>query len=274
MITVHAIGGLANRMRSIASGVALASASGRGVKVVWGVNNDLRARFEDLFEPLPVELRNLSAREELWRYDPPRKRNLFLSPLFRREHYSLLLHDDTGLRTAHHTATLARVMNAGGNVLISSGLDYYPFTGKLYRGLFRPRTDILDEACGCLRQLGEDAIGFHIRRTDNRQAIDGSPLELFLDKAGAEIARNPGSKIYLATDDNGVKRLFSSRWPRNIVTSAAQADRRSTPGMRQALVEMLVLGGCHEILGSFYSSYSEAAALLCDTPLTQLTRGK
>ena len=123
-----------------------------------------------------------------------------------------------------------------------------------------------------LALLGDDATGFHIRRTDNTVSITESPVEAFITEAENEFALHPGRKIYLATDDNEVKHLFHARFHGKTVTTPATADRRSLSGMRHALTEMLVLAGCARIIGSFYSSYSEAAAILGDTPLRQLRR--
>lgn len=49
-LLISPVGGLANRMRAIASGISLAQNLGvSDVEVAWPVNSDLFCRFEELF---------------------------------------------------------------------------------------------------------------------------------------------------------------------------------------------------------------------------------
>lgn len=273
-ITLLTLGGLANRMRAIASAVALAHDTRRPLRVIWPVNNELRARFDDLFHPFHagVDLHNVSEARALWLYRPARKRNLYLSPLLRTGRFTAVYSDDDSLRTENAPEILAAIKSARGSVLLRAGTFFYPCGNDAYRHLFRPVEAVRTEADKVLALLGDDATGFHIRRTDNTVSITESPIEAFITEAENEFALHPGRKIYLATDDNEVKHLFHARFPGKTVTTPATADRRSLSGMRHALTEMLVLAGCARIIGSFYSSYSEAAAILGDTPLRQLRR--
>ena len=271
-LTLLTLGGLANRMRAIASAMALAQDSGRPLKVLWPVNRELSACFDDLFIPIPagIEIANIPEAKALWLYRPARKRNLYLSPLLRAGKFSAVYSDDDTLRTENATEILASVQSARGAVLLRAGTFFYPCDDNSYRRLFHPVEAVRTEADKVLVLLGKDATGFHIRRTDNTVAITESPVEAFLTQAEKEFSLNPARKIYLATDDDQVKHLFHARFPGTIVTSTATADRRTPSGMRHALTEMLILAGCARITGSFYSSYSEAAALLGATPLHQL----
>ena len=116
----------------------------------------------------------------------------------------------------------------------------------------------------------DDALAVHVRRTDNAASIIHSPPELFDDWVAARLARPaPPSKIYLATDDAAVEAAFLETWRGKIdvVTSAKRtavdgyANRVGVDGCQDALVDLLALAACGEILGSFWSSYSRLAAL-------------
>lgn len=48
--------GLCNRMQNLASGLLLSEQLNRRCIIIWLVTNDLNARFEDLFEPLPKKM--------------------------------------------------------------------------------------------------------------------------------------------------------------------------------------------------------------------------
>lgn len=273
-LTLLTLGGLANRMRAIASAMALGRDSGRTVRVIWPVNRELAATFGELFQftGLLPEILNVSEAKALWFYRPARKRNLFLSPLFRAGKFEAVYSDETTLRTENASEILQSIKSARGEILLRAGTFFYPCNPEDYRALFIPIDAVRDEADGILAMLGDDATGFHIRRTDNAVAIAESPLEAFMTRAEEEFSTAPGRKIYLATDDDSVKQLFHNRFPGKIVTTEATADRLTSAGMRHALTEMLVLAGCNRIVGSFYSSYSEAAAILGDTPLSQIRK--
>lgn len=50
MITIHVAKGLGHRIQSLVSGMAIARKTGRHLRVVWPVDGDFQARFEDLFD--------------------------------------------------------------------------------------------------------------------------------------------------------------------------------------------------------------------------------
>ena len=52
MMTLEAMGGLANRMRVIASGLNLVKNSNRDLNVIWNLNEDLNCEFDVLFMPI------------------------------------------------------------------------------------------------------------------------------------------------------------------------------------------------------------------------------
>jgi len=266
-ITLNARGGLANRMRAIASGVALAADVDAGVRILWIVNDELHAGFNDLFIPSPsLRIDSISSILGLFSCYPARKRNLYLSPVVRSVMFDTILEDDGRLPIGDPNEMKAAVTGSAGRTFIGSGLQFYPFSPELYKSLFQPRADICNAVSEQMKALGHTPIGFHIRRTDNKAAIAGSPLELFIEKAG-ELLCDSNVRIYLATDNNTVKQRLGSLFKDKIIYSPSAADRRSKNGMRQALAEMLILSRCSRIYGSFYSSFSEAAAMLGDVPL-------
>ena len=104
-------------------------------------------------------------------------------------------------------------------------------------------------------------IGVHIRRTDNEWAIKNSPEELFFDAISKEIAHDNNCKIYLATDDNSLKKVFKDRFSEKVITNDnCVIERTSIEGMRQGVVDLFLLATSNIIYGSFWSSFSEEAA--------------
>lgn len=271
-LIINPIGGLANRMRAIASGVALASDLKLPCKIIWPVNSDLRSRFDRLFEDsdLLPEIKHISPLEDLLKYDDPRRKNFYLSRVTRAGRFALILSDNTGLyQTADDYADVRRkVEEANGDVLIRSGIEYYPFQDSLYRDLFTVRPELL--AAAEERIKGDRMIGLHIRRTDNAMAILYSPLRLFIDVMDREISEDPAVKFYLASDSEDVKKELTDRYGERVVYSRRPTDRDSEEGIREAVVELTALSLCDKIYGSFWSSFSEAAARIGGKEFAQL----
>lgn len=83
-ITFVPVGGLANRMRAMASAITLAQQTDSKLKVIWFPTWDLYAPFDSLFEPINEErvtLRNASVWDK-FTLDRPRRKNLHLPYLF------------------------------------------------------------------------------------------------------------------------------------------------------------------------------------------------
>ena len=113
----------------------------------------------------------------------------------------------------------------------------------------------------------ENAVGFHIRRTDNHRSTNRSPDELFL-RLGRRVVES-GRKVFLATDNLATEALMKQslgeavitypkrqqmeiRWPRSFDQTATEDD----------LIELYLLAKTQCVFGSFWSSYSRVAIAL------------
>lgn len=268
------IGGLANRMRAIVSGLALRGQLGiRDCEIIWPVNADLYCEFEGILEPIPgVTIRNVSAYKDLFIYDVPRKKNLFVPKLLSAFNSEVILSDNDflGGGTLDNPARIEKVMTAT-DVTIRSGLSFYEFDEDFYREIIRPTPDLYEMACDRI-PAERRCIGLHVRRSDNTQSIKFSPLSLFTERIESEFKNNADVCFYLATDDNGIKTQLISRYGSDkIICSPKRAVRNTKEGILEAMTELLTLSMCERIYGSYWSSYSEAAALLGKTELIQLS---
>jgi hypothetical protein len=109
-------------------------------------------------------------------------------------------------------------------------------------------------------------VGVHIRRGDNKKSIEESPSELFWS---AMAKYEPSVCFYLATDSNEERFEACRRFPNRILMGSETILSRNDPfGCREAVVDFFCLSRCSEILGSYYSSFSEMSALYGDVPLT------
>ena len=291
-LIINPIGGLANRMRAIASGISLMHALHRHeiaqkaapfeLSFVWSKNWELNAEFADIFQ-FPTILQDSIKYPSRLKYDflysIPRKKNLYVSALTSLRHgltlYDLrdsyrqrFLTDSKGhdiLSAVHNTLTKKQ------SCFIQSGTIFYPFTDDLYIDLFKPTNEIRHKADLRLEMLGTKRIGLHIRRCDNIESIKHSPDYLFINKISDILQREPDTHFYLATDDELIKLNFTRLFGDHIISSDAVADRNSIAGIKEAATELFTLAGTDKIYGSYYSSFSEAAAMIGQKPFEQLT---
>lgn len=273
-IDLNPIGGLANRMRAMASAISFAEKHNYNGRILWSKNSDLYAAFSDLFIPdfIPWPIKNISEFQEVLFYDFPRKKNFYLGSLFTAGRYKSKISDKNNLISicTNSNYDLVNSLIKPHRTFIKSGLNFYPYSNELYRSLFHPNKYIESEVEKATSEFTEDTIGIHIRQTDNSMSIKYSPVELFIAKIKATLEAKPTTKFFLATDDYNIKKLLKNKFSSSIITNDIEISRKTVEGMQNALTEMLALSKTREIWGSFYSSFSEAAATLGNIKLHQL----
>jgi hypothetical protein len=115
---------------------------------------------------------------------------------------------------------------------------------------------------------GANIIGIHIRRGDNEKSIVESPSELFWN---AMNEYDSNTLFYLATDSIEERIEVTARFPGRVFLGSDTIIGRNDPfGCREALIDFYCLSRCSEILGSYYSSFSEMASMYGDVPLRVL----
>lgn len=265
-------GGLANRMRAIACGIYLADKLGFKPEIIWRRNWEIGAAYSDLFAESPTTrlVRDAGFLRYNLIYEIPRKKNLYISALTHKIMFDKALFDEKGLLLiADEPEELVNLIGDSRKVMIRSGLEFYLFDPTYYRQTFRPSPEVADILSRITDSFNDTTYGFHIRRTDNVNSIKYSPVELFVAKAD-ELLSDPDARIFLASDSEDVKQLFHNKFHGRIITSPVAADRSSRHGMLWGFAELLALSKTKRLFGSYYSSFSEAAALLGDVPYEQV----
>lgn len=246
---VQPLGGLCNRMRVIVSAASLAKKLGRRMVIVWTQDQSLNARFDELFEPIPykiIETKLTSLSQRLrWNY------------LTHIRHCKVL--DDTWIsenaRGKDYSLWKEQVEKV--DVFINANLDIL-FDGD-YR-IFKAKESLLDQWNNVC--IDNDVIGIHIRRTDNLYAVKYSPTVLFLEKIKEEIELNPSIRFYLATDDPTEEEIFLKEYGEKIMIYHKHSLDRNNPfAIKDAVIDLYNLSRCSKIYGSYYSSFSDTAAL-------------
>ena len=266
-------GGLANRMRAMASAWQLAVHTGVKVETVWFCDWALNAPFHSIFEP--IENAEMVAREaKTWEQltlDRPRKRNFRIPLLYQQLCFAQRI-DEWQVTPLKNKGFDFNKWAAGKNSYMSCYQDFGHVPNSVYKHLFHPVGHILEEMQGYHEQFSAHTIGMHIRRTDNKESIERSPLSLFIDAAQREIDLHDDTRIFLATDDESTKTALKAEFGNRIITSSKPAARNSIAGIRGGVAELWMLASTSTIYGSAGSSYSVMASKIGENKLEVLSK--
>ena len=238
----------------MASGVSIAKRLDCPIVVYWNEHHECFAKFSDLFQPILVEgvsIRPYSGSDFYLALN--RKRNLYLPGIIRSFIFDKQISPSKSLDDREIEKLHGRIY------IISGGFvaDCFSLTE-----LFVPTQEILDQINGLSSQFSEHVLGIHIRRTDNKWSIQKNEIDDYLKFMDQQIDTYSDLKFYLATDSMDVKQLMINRYGNRIVFNQALLERNSIQGMKDAVVDLWCLSLTKEIIGSYYSSYSETAAEL------------
>lgn len=255
----------------MASACHLCRSVGSRLSVVWFRDRALGAPFSEIFEPVNsclLEVRDASPLDFAVN-DRPRRHNLWLPEaaqllLYRRRIYEK---EVTPLKQrGFDFEAWAR----GHRCYMSCYQEFGAYPDDLYRAIFRPVRAVAERVEANAARLAPYSIGMHIRRTDHGEATAKSPTRLFIDAGRRELALHPGMSIYLATDDEDVKRELRGAFGDRVITAEAPASRDSIEGIRGGLTDMYTLARTSRIYGSAGSSFSPMAARIGGVELKEV----
>ena len=259
-------GGLANRMRAVASAYELCKKVDSTLQVLWFQDWALSAPFHSIFEETPlVAIREATILDHLL-YDRARKKNFFLPALPQRILFQRHIkeQDVTPLKKQSFDF---EAWACGKRCYMSCYQVFGTFPDERYQQLFHPVKAVMDVVDGYRSQFNSHTIGLHIRRTDNAESIAKSPTALFINKVREEIELHDDTKVFLATDSTEVKREFIAAFGSRIITPKEDACRDSISGIRGGVVDLWTLASTQKIYGSAGSSFSPIAASIGGVPL-------
>ncbi|MEO1350765.1 MAG: hypothetical protein AAFW84_18470 [Cyanobacteria bacterium J06635_15] len=252
MITVEPIGGLCNRLRSLVSVLALGRELQQDIHLIWNLDGSLNCPFDELFI-VPQKIVRLNQRGRI------RKR---LAPLFRSFYrYDWVLNPET-----------LRHLKAE-NYDFRQLKDYRKVYLQTDFGCFRANLDYSELKLHPMHQqkLGQYAelfaranvVGVHIRRGDNLDARQHSPLKEFIKQIKIEIAQDQNVCFFVATDDPDIENTLKENFPKQVFIHPKQSRLRSQrQGIYDALIDLYGLASCRKVIGSYYSSFTDVACCL------------
>ncbi|MBS5109073.1 MAG: glycosyl transferase [Phocaeicola vulgatus] len=236
-ITFVPVGGLANRMRAVASAVMLAGKTKSELSIIWFRDWALNAPFYQLFKPVDREVACLrdASRLDYALLDRPRSKNFHFPLLFQKLLFKSCLYERSITPLCNRHFDFERWVKEGGCVYMASYTAFQLYDYAWISRLFVPVDEIMEEV-------------------ENR-------CRNFSDAEDGKVA------IYLATDSEEVKREMKERYGDRIFCSGKKADRGSLEGIREGITDMYTLARTQKIYGSFQSSFSDMAAQIGGVPL-------
>lgn len=284
------MGGLANRIRVMESGLALSKKINAQLIVVWESNKDLNARFVDLFETtssftvidLAPGLNFIS-----WRplYYPDKKPQgwracLFaltqqiqgisttvwyddLHQIFKELHP--LYQPDSGLNQEGIAQQAQTKIDAILTPILASKTSFYissswniSIKDKVHIQL-KPTTR-LKLKIDSVEIDKENTVGIHIRRTDHEWAKAHSGIEKFEAEMLKEIQLNDKAKFFVASDSPEVLTALKTSFGKRILHFDHKTmSREQSAGIDSAMIDLYCLARCKKIYGSYLSTFSDLA---------------
>lgn len=239
MPTLHLLvcAGFANRIRALVSGICVAKRLKIPLVIHWFPRSvECVCRFESVIDPSSL----------------PKNVTVVSDDLFQAEE----------VLTITHMAKIMYTWNGKSDIVIKSyGIFYTDDTWDDHLRRLRPSA-----AVRSLLETNLDwskAIGVHIRRTDNKKAIEGSPTDWFLEKMRA----TTDVPFVVATDDVKLREELKQEFGDKCFFPAKTVSRRSEEGMISGAADFFALAKCSRIWGSVGSSFSEIAARYGSIPL-------
>jgi hypothetical protein len=220
--------GLCNRVDVIATGYVLAQQRGEeNVELFWPLNSHLPIRFHDLFTGLP------SGR------------------VVEREIDHAVIDD-------YYAAQAALPVDYRGSA---------PYGHALRRLLNHVVPEVLAEVSEfASRQFGDDQrgrrpVGVHVRRSEHPMPLCpyAQPLRYY-EAVMKSLPKE--TRFFVSTDSQDSFRWLDERFAERVFQRLKRHDNRvDLSGVREGLVDMLLLSRCSAIIGTHGSSFSGTAAL-------------
>ena len=263
LIIVNTQAGLSNRLRAIESGLSLAKKLETKCKVIWNIDGSMAAEFSNLFE-VPKEFDLISYSR--FKYIRNSSRLFGFKKICSKIINYLCginyVFDNLFIHEKVHIKKIDLVdLCKQRNCYFSTCEAFFNFSFN-YTWL-KPKVEIEEKVIKFVAILnGRKCIGIHIRRTDNEVSIDQSPDQLFEDAINLEIKKNNNIMFFLATDDLETQNRFVKNYGNKIITHKKDFGRESILATQDALVDLLSLSKCEKMYASYWSSFSETAAII------------
>ncbi|MDR2814211.1 MAG: hypothetical protein LBB79_06105 [Prevotellaceae bacterium] len=269
-LTFIPVGGLANRVNAIGAAIRLCADHNKKLKIFWFKDWGMGAGFHDLFT-LSEKAKDVTVIDAQWYhylYDRPHKYTRWLPRLYQRLKFDALFYAKSPALLLFQKWFPVNFNKR--SLYVTQYLNFYTNSDNSF--YLHPTEAIRSKIETRLSTLPSRTIGIHIRRTDMQKSIVESPTTLFIEKMKSEIAADPTTCFYVASDSVEEKKALIDLWGDKIITRENFVRRDTKEGIIEAVVELYTLASTQKIYGSSGSSYSMLASELKNTPIEILTQ--
>jgi len=276
-LTLKPIGGLCNRLMAIDSAISLCEKLELSLKVVWIKDKWLNAGYSDLFESLeakiPVEVVEFESVPILYSdktlaKSKQRLYNAFLK-LLQKIKFDFVLHGYEVQKILDVESDLGTVLPAAKQIYLAYWRRLLP--GKITKNRFIPTSDIAAGIQDLSKKIGQGYIAIHIRRGDHSLVIKESPLQLFIDKIEQYLRHEPSTIFFLASDSMEAKKEMKKLYDEAIFFQMEEeGDRKSTYGMKKAVIDLFLLSKSKELWGNSTSTFIKVASEIGNIQLKEV----
>lgn len=250
-LVIFPVGGLGNRLRATCSAQILAQMTGRAFFLNWILDHNCGARWEELFRnpfpAFPCDIAELTAAASIIIEDSDGKL------------------DQGALRIMIEEDRPIVAVFTGQQLWHPPCADFKDRKSAFYQSLV-PVEAVRDAIDDYRRRVNvSDMIGVHIRRGDlisdeGANPFDISPTGMFVRECARQLEAGAADGLFLSTDspsdERALCRAFGSRLHSRPKTSL---NRDTVDGMRDALIDWLLLSQTRFVIRSYFSSFSKEA---------------
>lgn len=276
ILFAHCMHGLGNRLRALGSAMSFAKNSGRILVVIWETDSHISAKFSDLFDSDLVVMDSFKPTWPFKEYDRYDKSWLSF------EFFNYMEMEGQGAQKGqwivdkpnmHFYYKGAYIMEA------DQKLTSWDMDNAMLRTL-QPVEEVARSVAEHEKAGLQNMVGVHIRdRTLERDIKNvnfaseygeeaSKTMEYwrqksshltFMEEMRHQLKSDPTLSFYVATDTVEVLEKLKREFPGKIRTTPRDCDGRDGRCVRYALVDILCLAKTRSLLGSNWSSFTEAA---------------
>lgn len=264
-ITLVPRGGLGQRLRTVASTIALARKYTRPLEIIWFQSDAFEAPSNRLFTLDPQMRReSITIREAKWtdyvsRCTPDRG-NVWLSAPF------LLLGYDDILTESKVRELLQQTPERIDEIFRRRHRRLFIQTGceltherDMYKPLL-PNIEVINVRNSRLSSWHNNIVGIHIDRTTSEMSMQDSPTELFIRRMYEIVVGDPTTSFFVTTTSHDERERLQTLYSSRIVAPSSISDATSVDGLIETYGDLLALSQTVKILTTPNSAYTAVAS--------------
>ncbi len=276
-ITFLPMGGIASRLRAIASVIYLARQYARRLDILWLIDDSMPVFPDRLFTLVPgLRSEGINLVQGVW-YDrifntPPAPSNLYLTyPFANIRHDRVLSPRQVEHLLETDRGALETIISQQDKSLLLATRESLGFFPHMFDAI-EPTVEVNNVLLSSTASWKSKVVGVHINRRINPESTNNeSPIELFIKRMQEMIEADPEINFFIATTSNDERERLATIFHNRVFVPNRGTVPYSLKGVIQSMGELLALSHTERILSSPGSTYSRVAAEMGQIPLETLS---